>query len=356
MIKQQNSLLDKILQNRILSHSLFWLAIFLLAPFTSSERIKDVGEAYLFRGVAMPMKIIPTYFLVYYLIPIFYRKKKYIQFLVLFILSAFVFTVIYRFNNIHIAETLAGVNAPKESLWEIITQYEFTISAYFFRIYVFTIIFMIAKAIKDREVKSRQIEVLQKEKTEAELNFLKAQIHPHFLFNTLNNLYALTVNKSDDAPEVVEKLSEMLDYMLYQCRDPKVRISQEIELLQNYIALEKIRYGDRLQLNFEHKVDHPHTEIAPLMLISMVENAFKHGVSGAIQEAIVKIDLKVENGNLDFNVFNTKASGQLKPLDYQKGIGVKNIQRQLELTYPDQYTWNVNEEETSYEVNLTIKL
>ncbi|MEL6942876.1 MAG: sensor histidine kinase, partial [Bacteroidota bacterium] len=259
-------------------------------------------------------------------------------------------------NNVYIAEHLIGVS-DYEPIFEIATDLKWTVLAYFNKAYGFTFLFLILKVIKDQAVKQRQIERLEKEKATAELNFLKAQIHPHFLFNTLNNLYALTLDKSDDAPEVVAKLSEMLDYMLYQCNEPKVLVNKEIELLEHYIDLEKLRYGNRLQLSFQHQVDHSSAQISPLILISLIENAFKHGVSGALQKPEIQIDLEVKNQVLQMRVFNTKAeSAQSDKMKYKEGIGIKNIQRQLDLVYPERYEWEVKEEMESYEVNLKIEL
>ena len=357
MNKEAHTLLDKILQNRVLTHILFWAFVLLIAPLTSSENVRNIQEAYLFRAVALPMKIIPTYFVVYFLIPRYLHQKKYFLFWLYFILSSIVFTIAYRFNNIHIAETLAGLDQPKESLLQIIYELEFTVLGYFFRVYFFTMIFIMIKTFRERAAKQHQIESLLKEKTQAELNFLKAQIHPHFLFNTLNNLYALCLDKSDEAPDVVAKLSEMLDYMLYQCKAPKVLISKEISLLENYIDLEKIRYGHRLKLDFTHTLDDPQAMIAPLILISFVENAFKHGVSSTLQNPTVNMTLTVENNQLNFNIFNTKSEDvQSDQMDYKKGIGIKNVKRQLELVYPNQYELKVNEAQKSYEVNLRITL
>ncbi len=356
MVQEENTLLDKILQNRVLTHILFWLFVLVLAPITAQENLQGTQEAFIYRLVALPMKMIATYFVVYYLIPQFLHTKKYLLFLIYFILSSVLFTVIYRFNNVHIAETLVGVNAPKESLLEIIYEIENTFFGYIGRLYYYSVIFFIIKAFKDRAIKKRKIEELEKEKIQAELNFLKAQIHPHFLFNTLNNLYALTLDKSDDAPEVVAKLSEMLDYMLYQCREPKVMISKEIDLLQHYIDLEKLRYGDRLELDFAHTIDASQTFIAPLILISIVENAFKHGVSGAMKTSIVQITLQVKEGVLNFKVFNTKNQIEQKDeMNYKQGIGVKNIQRQLELIYPNQYEWKVEETAETYTAALRLE-
>ena len=352
-----NNFLGKISQNSILSHVLFWLVVLLVAPYTSEDDIAGDWRAFMYRAIGIPTKMAATYFLAYYQIPKLLYKKKYLQFTISLILSVIIFSIIYRINNIYIAETLGGVTAPKESIWEIVYRLDLTIPSYVFRVYFYTFFFMMIKFARDIAKEKMQIETLQKEKTQAELNFLKAQIHPHFLFNTLNNLYALTLDKSDDAPEVVAKLSEMLDYMLYQCIEPKVQISKEIELLNNYIDLEKIRYGNRLQLEFNYETDQSSTKIAPLILISIVENAFKHGVSSAIEEARVEISLFVKDELLHFRVFNTKANfAQSDQMNYKEGIGAKNIQRQLELVYPNRYEWEVEEKEYSYEVNLSIVL
>ena len=163
------------------------------------------------------------------------------------------------------------------------------------------------------------------------------------------------MEKSDEAPEVVAKLAEMLDYMLYRCRDEKVPISQEIALLKHYIDLEKLRYGNRLTLDFTHSVDNPRTPIAPLILISIVENAFKHGVSSVVGPAAVTISLEVLNGKLNFNVINSKPIVmEDDPMNYRKGIGVQNAQRQLDLLYPNQYEWRIEEHTETYEVNLSL--
>ncbi len=352
---EKNNLLDRLLQNRWLTHAAFWLVVLCLAPVTSGEGIDNIGEAFLYRGVGLPTKMAATYFLAYYQIPKLFLKKKYVLFGLSFILSTFVFTVIYRFNNIYIAETLGGSEHPKESIIEIITS-KYTVLNYFLRAYFFGAIFIFIKMVKNRAAEKHQIELLQKEKTQAELNFLKAQIHPHFLFNTLNNLYALTLNKSDRAPEVVSKLSEMLDYMLYQCKEPRVLLSKEIELLQHYIDLEKLRYGNRLTITFEHELAHKQGQIAPLLLVSLVENAFKHGVSNAMGDAVINISLSMQDDQIHFRIFNTKETlVQKDEMQYKEGIGLKNVSRQLELIYPEQYTMEVVEEATSYEVTLTIQ-
>ena len=149
----------------------------------------------------------------------------------------------------------------------------------------------------------------------------------------------------------------MLDYMLYQCNDDHVTIDKELKLIQNYIDLEQLRYGDRLELSFDNNIDNPQTQIAPLILISLIENAFKHGASGAIKKPIIKIDVKVERGHLYFSVYNTKT--KLKQDDntnFKKGIGLRNTKSQLQLLYPNKHELEIIEEDLSYHVKLHVDL
>ena len=365
--------LDKVLQSRFQRHALFWLLVLFAAPFFAEFTDLSRSQSIIYRAVGLPIKMAAAYLLVYYQIPQFLQKKRYFQAILSFLISTVVFCFIYRINNIYIAETLAGSDAPKESITEIFFQYKTTVSFYFWRVYLYPLLFLFLKIIKDWAEEKHQVERLKKEKATTELNFLKAQIHPHFLFNTLNNLYALAVKKSDDTADGIAKLSEMLDYMLYQCNEEKVFVTREIELIQDYIDLELLRYGKRLKLNFDHRIDAPSAKISPLVLLSIVENAFKHGVSEALHDPIVDIELLVENGQLDFKVYNTKAIQNVKQENeyrielfkpnkeyraenHKKGIGINNIKRQLELVYPEKYEWRVNEKMNSYEVVLKVDL
>ena len=357
LIKERYTLLDQLLQKRWLIHTIFWLGVLSAAPLFAEFTDLTRFQSFIFRAVGLPLKMAAAYLLVYYQIPKLLQRKKYFQALLSFAISTVVFTILYRINNVYIAETLAGSTQPRESILQILSEYKFTIGGYFWRVYLFPFFFLFLKIIKDWALERQQIEVLLKEKASAELNFLKAQIHPHFLFNTLNNLYALAVKKSDDTADGIAKLSEMLDYMLYQCNEPKVLVSKEVEHIQNYIDLELLRYGTRLSLNFDHEIDDPNARITPLVLPSIVENAFKHGVSGAINQPIVDISLIVQNQKLHLKVFNTKPEIKSEdPKNYKMGIGITNIKRQLELVYPNRYEWLIDERSNSYEVNLNINL
>ena len=190
---------------------------------------------------------------------------------------------------------------------------------------------------------------------EAELKLLKAQLQPHFLFNTLNNLYGLTLEKSDEAPKLVLQLSEILDYILYRCETRVVKLSDELDNLKNYISIEKIRYSEKLDISTTFPSDTHKLMIAPLLLLPFVENAFKHGVSHFAGTAFVNIDCRVVEKNLLFKIENP--SNPMGEEDETKnGIGMANVRKRLELLYPGKHILSVEERKDTFSVNLTIEL
>ena len=179
-------------------------------------------------------------------------------------------------------------------------------------------------------------------------------MNPHFLFNNLNNLYALSVEKSDKAPEVIKKLSDILDYILYGSDQKFVPIQKEIELIENYLALEHVRYEDRVIISFKNSITE-NCKIAPLLLLTFIENSFKHGVSLELKTAMVKIDLSNDNENIIFKIFNTKPLSNIeKPIE-KKAIGLTNVEQQLNLLYPNTHHLNIEETEESFSVTLKLK-
>ena len=189
----------------------------------------------------------------------------------------------------------------------------------------------------------------EKQYLETELNFLKAQIQPHFFFNTLNNLYSLTLKKSDQAPEIVLKLSALMSYMLYESNTPKVSLSKEITYLQNYLDLEKLRFGQRLVVTFEMEGQIEEVNIPPMILILFLENSFKHGVKNNLNKIRIEISLKVEEGFLFFRVKNPVAENTSTG---NTGIGLKNAKRRLELLYGNNYRLDLSEKQNEFIVSL----
>ncbi|RMG60973.1 MAG: sensor histidine kinase [Bacteroidetes bacterium] len=203
----------------------------------------------------------------------------------------------------------------------------------------------------------QRTEALAKEKLSAELKFLKAQIHPHFLFNTLNNLYALTLKQSGQAPEVVLRLSGLLNYMLYDASASHIALSREIECIHNYLALEKIRYGEDLDITFDVTGNLEACRIAPLLLLPFVENSFKHGVSSRISDKWVLINLHVNPPFLTLKVENSRPvpSTEKEPA-YAGGIGLRNVRRRLHLLYPGRHDLEILAHPTTFLITLQIDL
>ncbi len=215
--------------------------------------------------------------------------------------------------------------------------------------------FGIIKHIYDHIKLKQTAQQLRIEKQEAELNYLKSQTNPHFLFNTLNNIYALAKDKSDLAPESILRLSKILRFMLYETGGEYIHIEQEIKIIDDYIALEKLRYDDSLGVNFKYDIQDPKQPIPPLLLIPLVENAFKHGVSETRNQPFIDIHLSANRGQLAFFVKNSTEKFPEAERRVTENIGLSNLRRQLELLYTD-YELSVQQGESVFTTRLNINL
>ncbi len=193
---------------------------------------------------------------------------------------------------------------------------------------------------------------LENEKLVAELAFLRSQVNPHFLFNSLNNIYSLAYQKSDKAPEAIMKLSEIMRYMLQESNEPKVKLAREIRYLENYIELQRLRFKGQAYINVDVSGDYNEQSIAPLILISFIENAFKHGVVSDPQHPI-KINLEVDNHDLNFSIWNKKS---LLNKDESSGIGLNNVKRRLDLLYSGKYILNIKDRDDTYHCTLSLTI
>lgn len=196
------------------------------------------------------------------------------------------------------------------------------------------------------------LKTLKTEKTNAELELLKNQINPHFFFNTLNNLYGLTVEKSDKAPEVVLKLSNMMRYTIYEGKKEIVPLKDEIKYLKDYIELHQLRYQKSVDITFEHSLDKDY-EIAPLLFIILLENALKHGMESLTQDAYIHIDLKAEDSLVVFEIANNFETSTIEKI---QGIGLENLKRRLKLIYPKRHRLGIVQSTKVYSAVLNIEL
>jgi sensor histidine kinase YesM len=196
---------------------------------------------------------------------------------------------------------------------------------------------------------------LQKENSESQLQLLKAQIHPHFLFNTLNNIYSYTQGISPTASKLVMGLGDMLRYMLYECNQPLVPLEKELQMLDDYITLERIRYGNRLDVHVEVPKDADSLVIAPLLLLPFVENCFKHGASHMIDQPWVNLYVSITDAEMQMKLLNGKPANYQAPAHYH-GIGIENVTKRLDLLYAGKYSLDIQEEEEVFIVNLRLLL
>lgn len=193
---------------------------------------------------------------------------------------------------------------------------------------------------------------LENQRLSAELAFLKSQINPHFLFNSLNSIYSLAYQRSETTPEAILKLSEIMRYMLYECNDNKVDLSKELQYLHNYIDLQKIRFGNKAFIDFKVMGEVTNQQIVPLLLIAFIENAFKHGVASDVTSPI-KLLINVDESKLHFYIQNKKHTHNRDTIG---GIGLNNVQRRLNLLYPYKHTLNIRDEADTYTCELSIVL
>lgn len=211
------------------------------------------------------------------------------------------------------------------------------------------------KFLKRWYLKQKETSVLIRENINAELRLLKAQLHPHFLFNTLNNIYSFILNESPKAPDMIKKLSGMLKYILNECTHSLVPLGKELFMIQDYMALEQIRYGDTLNMSLHIQGNQTGKMICPLLLIPFVENSFKHGASRMITHPWVRLDINIEDHTLEFNLSNNKPEWKSN-VTAKKGIGLNNVKKRLQLLYPGAHSLNIIENDTSFDVSMKIVL
>lgn len=341
-------------------HVIFWSAV-LVVSISSSKYYEGKQGAYGFElvsdGLYQLTEMAAAYFLTYLVVPLFFYRKKYVIAVATFFLISYLICVAARVIIVKVCEPLAGV-APKpfETYQEIFTDVPKLMYVYFFQIFAVAFVFMCLKVLKDQLDIQKRTLTLEKEKAETELKLLKTQLNPHFLFNTLNNIYSLSFTSSPVTSDSIARLAAILDHILYRCEAPYVSLASEIALIKNYIELEKLRYDERLIVKFE--INAPYEiEIAPLILLSLVENAFKHGAGNDTGAPVIAIDLQVNERSMIFNISNTVA-GQKNNMESSSAnrIGLNNLRKQLDYIYGKDYTLEVISRDKSFEVSLTIDL
>lgn len=340
------------LLKKTILHLFFWLIVCFFFYSFFSIGSANINFLLYFSITLSAIAISGSYVIGYKLIPEFLILEKYwkfslyVSYLIIFILFSVLVTVLFGFMFFFNLEYKQMPDLTKNTyvifVCVILTIVLFT---------SFKILKHNHKSTEDKKDIENKFLATQLQLKEQELKFLKMQIHPHFLFNTLNTLYGFALKKADDAPEMILKLSNLLDYILYQVDKPLVFLEDEINHIENYISLEKMRFQESLSINFIIETDLKNIQIAPMLLLPFVENAFKHG--SQINDVLkINIYLKTTNDFLFFEINNsTKNNSTLK-----KGIGLDNIRKRLNMLYNNKHQLNIARNENLFNVQLKISL
>ena len=339
------------MQSRPINHLIYWILFVLVGSFIFSYQQNFPYQFYLLNQlVHLPVLVLYTYFVIYMLVPFFLLKGRYLMFLSFLAVSSALASLLKLFVGKHVYYALFIPKAlyPKE--W-------YSLDAFLINllwIVGLAVLFAMCKYYKNW-MKSQDIaNEAERKRLASELQVLKAQLNPHFLFNTFNNLYVLALQKSDKTPVVIAKISDMFHYILYECNAIEVPVSKEIKLIEDYIQLEQLRYTERLSINFEKEVDNYDYLIPPMLLYTFVENCFKHGSSPDPDSPWIKILIRVRNDNFMFKASNSIPEANSRNREIVEGVGLLNIKRRLELIYPGKHQLQILKENDEFFVKLII--
>jgi two-component system, LytTR family, sensor histidine kinase AlgZ len=333
-------------------HLSFWcvyLSFFFyqISNFRHGREI-DWGRASIVGGTQLALTMLIAYLNYYFFLPRFLVHKKVWKYLLEFLIPFVIILTI----RVHLQRYLIdGYTYQRNHFYSTFYIVEITIITFFIAIFIG----MVRIAADWFELAEKQKEIVN-QRLSAELNFLKAQINPHFLFNTLNNLYYLAYTQSANTTEVIAKLSQMMRYMIYDTNHKQVPLTKEIEYMESYISLERLRLNNNIPIDFTIVGNPDGLFIAPLIFITFLENAFKHGVSNNFPGAWVKISITLKDKQCIYQVENSKIPTLKPEAEEKSGIGLQNVKRRLELSYPGQYRLTMEDYPDRYSVQLNITL
>ena len=332
-------------------HLIFWLLFVLVGSFIFSYRQNFPYSFFLLNFlVHLPVFVLFTYGVVYALVPKFLLNRRYGQFFAALILAASAAALLRILigKYIYYALFIPEVLHPKE--W---------INADIFFLNLIwilgpAVVFAMFKYYKNWMTSQALANEAERKQLSSELQVLKAQLNPHFLFNTFNNLYVLALQKSDKTPVIISRMSDLFHYILYECNSVEVPVSKEIKLIGDYIQLEELRYSDRLSITFEKDIEDPDCLVPPMLLYTLVENCFKHGCSNDPGSPWIKLMIRVRDNRFEFEASNSIPPGNIRSNPTVNGVGLANIKRRLELIYPKNHELEIRKEASEFHVRLNI--
>jgi sensor histidine kinase YesM len=330
----------------VVFHILFWAIYIASEYFANLMHMTHGRNLAFFKSIlfTLPLLMLPAYFIAWFVVPRYLQTNQWTKFLLwILAVGVFVFFARIRWQEFfYYLESGEYFKMPAAKMLKNIIR-DYAIIALGVCIYI----------IGDYRKKQKHNEQLMKAKAEAEIKLLKGQLHPHFLFNSLNNIYSLALMKSDLTADSILKLTELLDYLVYRANMDQVALSREIQLLQNYVDLEQLRYSDKLKINMDIEVVNPNQPVAPLLILPFAENCFKHGGPGPDGYFRIEIQLKTDQRKLDFSITNTRKKKSANDQS-QAGIGLQNIRQRLNLLYPGRHRLTISDQPEQYSVRLEI--
>ncbi len=347
-MRQIKHLLKTILQNRILQHILFWGLSFyvLLQLFSDSENLSSVD--YIYTALFLFTLLVAVYLNLLVLVPQLLQQKKF----ALYILASIAVLLLGAQFNMLFFNRLVDYVLPG---YFFISYYSFIDIVKFFLVFLaLTSLLKLSKEYFQLVEAKNKLHRAEKEKAQLELKALRAQVNPHFLFNSLNVIYSLVLKNSKEAPGVITRLSDILRYVIYDSNTDKVTIYDEIELINNFIELQKHRVESSSQINFITDIEE-NVKIPPLLFLPLVENSFKHGLKGDITDTFVHIHLKGNRQKIEFDIENNKGHYANVEKNKQGGIGIENIRHRLELLMPGQHRLEISENNRIFKVHLELR-
>lgn len=332
----------------VLTHLAFWVLYVLSEYLANRMHVRDSERSQWFWTtlLSLPLLMIPTYVIALYAVPKYLMKRHFLPF-VLFIIAAIVFVLFGRVKWLELTNYIINQEYHTMPIGKVQKNVirDYSVIALAVCIYI----------IGDWRKKEKETKRLMEQKAKADLEFLKQQLHPHFLFNTLNNIYSLALKNLEPENQTVKsilRLSRLMEYLVYQSGEDKVLLKQEVELIKHYIDLEILRYGDALDVQLDLDDVDETVQMTPLVLLPFVENCFKHG--GKNEKGIfwIKIKVRVFEKKLILSVSNSKPLK--KKETKESGVGLTNIKRRLDLIYPKMHTLTFEDSNEFYAVNLEL--
>ncbi|WP_298554203.1 sensor histidine kinase [uncultured Algibacter sp.] len=339
-------------------HVMFWLIYFSFNTFRWGSYFNDYWYSLQTNLIGFPIHMALCYLNLYVLMPVLLFKRR-IPIYILSVLLAIFLMVLLKFNLTYFLVSTDVWPEGPEVINHLTMNY--VIDMMIGELYVIAFVAAIKITFDWLEENKRSTD-LEKIQLETELQFLRAQVSPHFFLNTLNNIYALSITNSNKTSKVIIKLAELLKYLLYEVKKKRQTLEKELHFIENYLEIERIRHGDKLEIDMNIMGDIHNKTIAPMLLISFIENAFKHGVNKNIDKVKISLNFKIIKKDLYFFISNPKPQ-QLQEteytntVEYEGGIGLKNVKKRLTLGYKqDDYVLKIDDAGKNFNVKLKIKV